>query len=258
MYEAPPTSAAVDAAFALIVGAVALITPISVRAATLRAGGSPDTARRRAWLTAVALGAWALTWVALASAGVLSRFDLRPPPFMFMPPLLIGATVAVARSTPGRDVARHLPIAALVGIQGFRLPLELVLHRLSVEGALPPQMTFVGFNFDIITGVLALALAAWALRRPLPTWALLGFNLIGSALLLTIVTIAVLSAPIPIRQFWSEPANTLVASPTYVLLPFILVLAAFIGHTLIFMRLRWQFTTNQAHQTMHNQPARRV
>ncbi|MGH6629559.1 MAG: hypothetical protein ACREB3_07485, partial [Burkholderiales bacterium] len=49
-----------------------------------------------------------------------------------------------------------------------------------------------------------------------PRWAVWAFNLIGLALLINIVTIAILSAPTPLRQFWNEPANTFVAYAPYV------------------------------------------
>ena len=65
----------------------------------------------------------------------------------------------LARSRSARASSSGLPIAALVGVQAFRLPLELVLARWKNQGVIPVQMTFEGHNFDIVTGVLALVTA---------------------------------------------------------------------------------------------------
>ncbi|HKQ78896.1 MAG TPA: hypothetical protein VJ810_34675 [Blastocatellia bacterium] len=60
----------------------------------------------------------------------------------------------------------------------------------------------------------------------------------GLALLINIVTIAILSAPTPLRKFFNEPANTFVTYFPFVWLPAFLVQAAWFGHLLVFRRLR--------------------
>ena len=110
------------------------------------------------------------------------------------------------------------------------------LHR---EGALPVQMTFEGLNFDVVSGLSARALGAILWRGRLPRWVVLAWNVIGLALLLNIVVIAVLSMPTRLRVFAAEPPNVLVAEPPFVLLPPVLVQAALFGHLLVFRRLRF-------------------
>ncbi len=65
--------------------------------------------------------------------------------------------VALAFSSVGARMTTQLPVVALVGFQAFRLLLEVVLHRLHVEGVIPVTMTWGGPNLDVLTGVLALA-----------------------------------------------------------------------------------------------------
>ena len=48
----------------------------------------------------------------------------------------------------------------LVGVQGFRLPLELAMHRMYERGIMPVQMSYSGLNYDILTGIRALVVAA--------------------------------------------------------------------------------------------------
>ena len=130
------------------------------------------------------------------------------------------------------------PVAWLVASQSFRLPLELVMHRAASDGAMPPQMTFTGSNFDIVTGATAIVVAALAAWGRAPRWLLLSWNALGTALLVVILVIAVASLP-AIGAFGHQPArlNTWVAYFPYVWLPAGLVSAAVLGHVLLWRRL---------------------
>ncbi len=59
---------------------------------------------------------------------------------------------------------------------------------------------------------------------------------LGLGLLTTIVTIAILSMPTPFRQF-DGPPNYFVATVPFVWLPTVMVMAALLGHLLLFGRL---------------------
>ena len=64
-----------------------------------------------------------------------------------------------ARRSPRSNSTRpanHVPLWILVAVQGFRLPLELAMHRLYERGIMPEQMSYSGRNFDIVTGATAL------------------------------------------------------------------------------------------------------
>ena len=87
-----------------------------------------------------------------------------------------------------------LPLAALVGFQGFRLPLELVLHQWVGEGSIPETMTWTGQNWDIVAGVMALVVAAWPSRPRAVVWA---FDVLGFVLLLNVMRVAIFSSPLP-------------------------------------------------------------
>jgi len=71
--------------------------------------------------------------------------------------LLVGGTLAFTTVQADR-LARGTPLAVLVIVQSFRLPLELAMHRAFVEGLMPVQMSYSGLNFDIVTGTTALVL----------------------------------------------------------------------------------------------------
>ena len=193
-------------------------------------------AGRVAWVAAGAAGFWALA-NALAHAGALRFGSLPPRPFLlFMAGF--GLTIAFARSEIGRDLARHLPLAALIGVQAFRIPVELLLHRGALDGLTPPQMTYTGLNFDVVTGVVAIPVAIGVARGSLGARAARGFNLLGALLLANVVTIAALSMPTPLRVFMNDPPNVWIASAPFVGLPAALVPVAMLGHLLLWRRLR--------------------
>jgi len=227
-------SPATTVAFVVIVLALAL----SFVWAIAKSGPSdePRSATRR-WLVAGAAGvaAWLAFTGAVSGSGVLESSSMPPRVMFFMSGSLITAVV-VASSRVGARLVRGLPIAALVGFQAFRLPLEVVLHQWAREGVLPVQMTFEGHNFDIVTGVLALGIGLWAMRARPPRWAIFAFNVVGLGLLITVATIATLSAPIPLRLYENDPPVLLAYYFPYGWIVPVCVAGALFGHVLVF---RW-------------------
>lgn len=84
---------------------------------------------------------WLAVTAALALSGVLARFDARPPTILTLVILVVGAALVLAFSVAGERLARELPLAWLVGIQGLPLPLELVMHR-AASGSTPGWRIF--------------------------------------------------------------------------------------------------------------------
>ena len=182
-------------------------------------------------------GAWMAATLGAAAAGVL-HFDSRPPTMLALLAVVLALAVGLGASRFGARLALGLPLAALVGFQGFRVGVELLLHRAYVEGLMPVQMSYAGRNLDIISGATALGLAALIAAGRAPRWTLWAWNALGFALLCNILTVALLSAPTPLRVFHNEPANVWVTRAPWVWLPTVMVLAALLGHVLLFRRLR--------------------
>lgn len=238
LLDDPAPSAAVVVGLPLLAAAVAAAVVVATGNAATAAGRDDADASSLRRRTALVLVAWFALTGALAGAGLLSRFDVLPPPLMLVVVPAFVALTALAFSPFGTLLARHTPLAALVGFQAFRIPLEVMLHQLGLDGVLPVQMTWDGMNWDVVSGATAALVGAWAAFGRVPRVVLLAWNLLGTLLLAVIVTIAVLSAPVPFRAFWNEPANTIVATFPFVWLPTVLVQAAWFGHLLVFRRLR--------------------
>lgn len=236
MYPSP-VSTWLLASFPLLAGALMLVVALGHRVASVRAGVPPAIARRQLLAFLGAALVWQAATVGLALSGALARFDARPPRLMLLLLGVAAGATALARSSFGATLLRGLPLAALVGFHAFRLPLELVMHGAATEGVMPPQMTFTGWNFDIVTGASAVVVAGLVAagvggRRLVALW-----NALGSALLLSIVVIAVASTPV-FAAFGEGPAlNTFVAYAPFTTLPTVMVLLAAAGHLLLWRRL---------------------
>lgn len=192
--------------------------------------------RRSAFRFALGAGAWLAMSAALGLSGFLAHDGLPPRVLVLLLPT-IALPLLVGLSRAGASLA-NAPLWTLVALQGFRLPLELVMHQAAVEGVMPPQMTFTGLNFDIATGATALLVAALAARGLAPRWLIVTWNAGGTLLLVAILAIAVVSLP-AFALFGQAPArlNTWVAYFPFVWLPAGLVSTAVLGHVLLWRRL---------------------
>lgn len=233
----PDASPLLTGGFVAMAVGLALLLVMGVNVAGRRLGETATVRRRWSIATAVAAGAWlGLTWAA-AETGHLSRLDLRPPPFAALPVALVILSALMAFTRFGTRLVRGLPLAALIGVQAFRLPLELLMHRAYSEGVMPYQMSYSGWNFDIVTGLTALPVA-WAIHRGIGGRRLAtAWNVMGSLLLLNIVVIAMISTPI-VGMFGADLLNTWVMFPPFVWLPAVMVLMALTGHLLVARALK--------------------
>lgn len=207
---------------------------------TARAAGEPD-AGKRGVRAAVLTALWLAVTFAAGASGRLS-FTTLPPTMMLALLVMWAVALRIGLGPVGARLAEHTPLALLVGVQAFRLPLELLMHRAYTEGLMPGQMSFSGRNFDIVTGtsalLLALAMVVWRGRVPLR--AVAAWNVMGTLLLANILTVAILSAPTPLRVFMNEPANVWITAAPWIWLPAVFVTTAIAGHIIVFRRLRME------------------
>jgi hypothetical protein len=174
----------------------------------------------------------------LARTGGLGGWNATPPPPLALILGLTALTVLIVFSAVGTRMADGIPLAAIVLLQSFRIAVEWLLHRLYLEGTVPVQMTWSGRNFDVVTGITALLLGLALLRgRQVPRALVLGWNVLGIALLANIVVVAVLSTP-ALHRFPDQPPNLLPSAFPWVWLPSFLVQVALGSHLLVFRRLR--------------------
>lgn len=191
---------------------------------------------RRDGYRALILSAAVFTVMAVSSfaawSGILAQFNSFPPPMLLMIASVSVMSFAIGLSRFGRDAAAELSFAALIGLQAFRFPLELVMHHASNVGIMPVQLSYSGYNFDIVTGVGALLIfAVLKSGRSVSRSVLWAWNVWGCWSLLVIAFIAITTSPV-VRLFGDDPRNlnTWVLYFPYVWLPVVLVTIAIAGH----------------------------
>ena len=238
----PNASEDLQLAFAILAVFVAAGFIAGIHRSTRASGASGADARRTALRWAIAVIAW-LAFTGLAAHSGRLRFDTMPPTMILLVVVALILSFRIALSRTGERLALGLPLALLVGFQAFRLPLELAMHGAYEQGIMPVQMSYDGYNFDIVTGLTALPIAALLATGQLPLWVVRAWNAMGALLLANVLTIAILSTPTPLRVFDNEPTNTWITHAPFVWLPAVLVPAAIMGHVVIFRRLRRTTTT---------------
>lgn len=174
---------------------------------------------------------WLLVTAFLALSGFYQKSDAFPPRiFIFgaLPALtLLTACIFILRG----DFLDRLSLRVLTLLHIVRVPVELVLLWLFQLNLVPREMTFEGWNYDILSGISA-PLVYWiAFRGKLPNRSLLlVWNVAALLLLINIVTIAVLSFKSPIQRIALEQPNVAVAHFPFIWLPAIIVPIVFFAH----------------------------
>jgi hypothetical protein len=189
---------------------------------------------------AVVASLW-LAYVGLLSYfGVVSNTALRPPGAAYILLPVVGLVAFMSRSAPGLRVALAVPAVLLIGLQAFRVGVELLLYRLYVEGLVPKLMTYEGGNVDIAIGLSA-PLAAWVATRGRAglRWAL-AWNVAGIVALANVAIRAVGTAPGALNFLHSEVPNLAVGMFPFTYVAGLFAPLAVIGHVLAIRSLRHQ------------------
>ncbi|MAI78290.1 MAG: hypothetical protein CL917_05070 [Deltaproteobacteria bacterium] len=179
------------------------------------------------------LALWLILTAGLAGSGFLDQWN---PPRM----LLLFASILIfllwSARQPWTQRLGDLSLKWLVGFQAFRIAVEVMLHEAVLEGLANPTITWTGTNFDILPGISALLLCPFANKlkpQNLQVW-----NVAMAIILVFTVVTAILAAPTPFRQIGGTPANIFFARFPFVWLPGVLVTSAWLGHIVLFRRLR--------------------
>jgi hypothetical protein len=219
---------AVPLSLALFVAIVVGVAGAVVAGIYFAKAREPQFRKSRTLLLAIlGIVAWNSFFVDLWGSGYLVRHPDRGIPLLFVC-MNIGA-LAFGLSPIGRSLAVNVPLQALVLFQGFRLPLELVLHWWSRQGTIPETMTWTGQNFDILTGIMAIAFFPFAARFKWMAWMV---NIAGFALLVNVMRVTVLSSPLAFG--WPvQPKLQLILHFPYLLIGPTCIAGALAGHVVL-------------------------
>lgn len=217
----PPPLATVVAFLTILLGVQGLLL-----FAVHRSAPDPARARRRVALTGLAFVLVAGAATLAAESGLMARPGPPPPPMVFFAVCNLSA-LALALTAPGRALALAVTPAFWLVLQGFRVPLEVVLHAWHDAGTIPVQMTWSGENLDIFAGLAALVLGGLWWRRPTARWAGWLGHALGLLLLMNVARVAVGSIPGPLRVFEGPPLLLPFHAPFLWIVPFAVSAALF-------------------------------
>jgi len=181
--------------------------------------------------TLAIITAWLLIQTIIGLSGFYEVTETIPPRFglLLLPPL---ATIAFLFTTSGgRNYLDGLNTTTLTLLHIVRIPVEVVLFWLFLYRLVPGLMTFEGRNLDILSGLTAPFIFYFGyIKNKLNNTVLLIWNLACLALLINVVTHAVLSFPSPFQQLAFDQPNTGVLHFPFIWLPGAVVPLVLLSH----------------------------
>lgn len=172
-----------------------------------------------------------LVFSAIVASGLARENPDLWTPILFATAML--AAAGFARSTHGSKIATTLPFALLLGIHSLRFPLELLLHEWAGQNTIPPTMTWTGQNFDVISGIVAIAAIPFVNRHRNVAWAV---NIIGFVLLLNVLRVVLMSSPLPFAWPLENPLQLILYFPYALIVP-VIVAPVLALHLITFRKL---------------------
>lgn len=189
--------------------------------------------------------AWGTIHAVLAYQGFYLNTKTIPPRFalVFIPATLLIIYGCLPKQHHWIYNNRNLTTSTL--LHAVRFPIEIVLFYLFTNKMIPEIMTFEGFNFDIVVGIMAPIVSYLIWKKKLNTKILLLFNSIGLVLVLTILVIALLSSELPFQQFGFEQPNKAINYFPFILLPACIVPIVIYTHITDIIKLKEMLKTTK-------------
>jgi hypothetical protein len=183
-----------------------------------------------------------LVWVFfmgfLAFNGFFLILFTMPPRIMFAvaPPMI--AIILLFVLPKGRALLDTFDAKWLTYLHTVRVPVEIVLLLLFLNGLVPQIMTFEGRNFDILAGLTAPLVAYFGYtKNKLGKSILLFWNAISLVLLFNIVANAALSTPTDFQIFAFDQPNIGVLYFPFIWLPAFIVPVVLLSHLVCIRQL---------------------
>lgn len=191
-----------------------------------------ENVRKKSKLILVGLTIWLMIQGVLSLNNVYSLNTNSMPPkiilFGIAPTIL--TLLLLFFSEKGRIFIDSLDVAKLTLINTVRIPVEIVLYLLFINGVIPELMTFDGSNFDILAGISAPIIYYGLRNGKLSSKIILLWNFVSLGLLINIVVNALFSAPSPFQKFAFDQPNIAILHFPFSFLPTFIVPVVLLGH----------------------------
>ena len=182
-------------------------------------------------LVLLIIAAWLIVQSIVSLTGFYTITKTIPPRFLLLvlPPVFF--IILLFTTNKGRMFIDRLDVKTLTVLHTVRIPVELILFTLFVNKTIPEIMTFEGRNFDILSGITAPFIYYFGfVKKMLDKKFIIAWNFICLALLINIVTIAVLSAPFTFQKLAFDQPNVAVLYFPFVWLPCCIVPIVLLSH----------------------------
>lgn len=178
-----------------------------------------------------------LSWQCIV--GTLAFFKVFQNHPTFFPVIILGTVILTYFLLRNID-QQKIHYGMLLIVHTLRIPVELILLQLYFQHKIPVIMTFGGWNFDILIGFSAVVISLYQLvfNRKINDKILVFWNIIGIVFLSIIVTLAILSSPLPVQQFAFDQPNIALLEFPYSFLPSCVVPIVFMSHILCLIKLK--------------------
>ncbi len=174
---------------------------------------------------------WLVLHGILSYSGFYETTDTIPPRAMltFFPTFIL--IIALFNTSSGKAFIDSLDEKALTILHTIRIPVEIVLLLLFLNGLLPEIMTFEGRNFDILAGLTApFVYYLGYVKNKIGKNGLLIWNILCVVLLSNIVFYALFSIETPFQQFGLDQPNRAILYFPFAWLPAVVVPIVFFSH----------------------------
>ena len=181
---------------------------------------------RQKYMRSFAIGAvvWFTYIAALTATGFFQVFSVPPriALFLILPAFAFMAYFFLSRKH--EDLLRAVPPSWPVYLQSFRIAVEILILGMFWKGLATEEPTLEGYNFDMLAGMSAPAVAYLAFqRKALPRQVVKIWNICGLLLLANVVII--FNTLILRPSLWGYAASPV--KPEFGTLPYLLVAAVF-------------------------------
>ena len=204
---------------------------MGLRAALLRT----DIPLQKGRIITLAVAVGILVWLGftgfLAQSGFLANWEARPERIPLVPLFALLVLIAINRTPIFAKFLKATPRYWIVGMQTFRIFVELCFFGLFKAGVAPQLVTFEGNNFDILVGISAPFVAFAIYKFNLGARAVIVWNTLGLGILIN--TIFVLITAHPGALHIDRGGQTFTAFATW---PFIWI-PAFLAPLAVFLHL---------------------
>ncbi|WP_428224894.1 hypothetical protein [Flavobacterium sp.] len=171
--------------------------------------------------------------------GILNYFQIfKNNPKIF--PLFILLTILIIFRLTNKIALATINLKILTLIHFIRVSVEFILYGLFIQKKIPRIMTFEGWNYDVFIGISSLFVFLYILKRKdrIAKNVLRIWNYIGIGFLLFIVSIAILSSPLPIQQFGFNQPNVAILQFPFTYLATCVVPLVLFSHILVLKKIR--------------------